>query len=165
MMARPDSRAGGWTRRAIAWSCAGTLVLLSIACGTSNSGYTLEEAARARTSIETVQMRDLMAGAGESAERGRRLVVHYSGWLYDPDAPEHRGRPFDSSLTRGQPFDFVLGAGNVIPGWERGTEGMRVGGKRELTIPARLAYGPRGAPPVIPPDATLVFEIELIDVR
>jgi len=112
-----------------------------------------------------VQVRDVRGGPGETAEAGRRLVVHYTGWLYDRDAEDHRGLSFDSSRTGGRPFDFVLGAGQVIPGWERGVAGMKEGGERELVVPARLGYGAKGSPPVIPPGATLVFEIELVDVR
>ncbi len=133
--------------------------------GGSRHAYTEEQATRSRTDIETVQMRDVRGGSGEPAENGRRVVVHYSGWLYDSAAADRRGVPFDSSRTSGRPFDFVLGAGQVIPGWERGVAGMKEGGVRELVIPARLAYGAQGSPPVIPPEATLVFEIELVDVR
>jgi FKBP-type peptidyl-prolyl cis-trans isomerase FkpA len=152
-----------WSRPA-AFTLIVLVAVLGVACG-ATAEYTPEEAARARTTIETVQMRDVKTGPGVPAETGRRLVVHYSGWLYDSAAPDHRGRPFDSSRTSGRPFDFVLGAQQVIPGWERGVAGMKVGGTRVLTIPARLAYGPDGQAPSIPPDATLVFEIELLDVR
>lgn len=129
------------------------------------SSYTAEQAARSRTTIETVQTRDVTPGVGEAAEPGRRLVVHYTGWLYDSAAADKRGVSFDSSRTGGRPFDFVLGSGQVIDGWERGIAGMKEGGVRQLVIPSRLAYGPDGSPGVIPPDATLVFEIELVDVR
>jgi FKBP-type peptidyl-prolyl cis-trans isomerase FkpA len=141
------------------------LSLVASRCGPPANRYTPEQAARARTTIETVQMRDVTLGHGEAAETGRRLVVHYTGWLYDSALADRRGTSFDSSRTSGRPYDFVLGAAQVIPGWERGVAGMKEGGKRELTIPARLAYGADGSPPVIPPDATLVFEIELVDVR
>jgi len=137
---------------------------LTSACGPAAS-YTPEQAERARTTIETVQVRDVRPGVGDAAETGRRLVVHYSGWLYDGAAPAKRGAPVDSSRSSGRPFDFVLGGGQVIPGWERGLAGLKEGGVRELIIPARLAYGAEGSGGVIPPDATLVFEIELIDVR
>jgi FKBP-type peptidyl-prolyl cis-trans isomerase len=145
--------------------CTLILVALAAGCGAPASRYTPEQAARARTTIETVQIREVAQGNGNPAEPGRRLVVHYSGWLYDSAAPDHRGQAFDSSRTAGQPYDFVLGAAQVIPGWERGIAGMKVGGSRELTIPSRLAYGTAGSPPVIPPDATLVFEVELMDVK
>ena len=146
------------------------LILLAVlgagaGCGGDRVAYTPEEAARARSGIETLQIRDVEEGPGEVAEPGRRLRVHYSGWLFDPQAAGQRGRPFDSSRTAGRPFDFVLGSGAVIPGWDRGLAGMKEGGRRELVIPARLAYGPGGQAPSIPPDATLVFEVELLDVR
>lgn len=134
------------------------------ACRPATS-YTPEQAARARTTIETVQTRDVKPGVGESAEPGRRLVVHYTGWLYDSAATDRRGVSFDSSRTSARSFDFVLGGGQVIDGWERGLAGMKEGGVRELVIPSRLAYGAEGSAGVIPPDATLVFEIELVDVR
>ena len=152
-------------RTTAAFVTIGWLAVLGTRCGPPANRYTPEQAERARTTIETVQMRDVVVGHGEPAETGRRLVVHYTGWLYDSAAPDRRGVSVDSSRTSGRPFDFVLGAAKVIPGWERGVAGMKEGGKRELTIPARLAYGPDGSPPVIPPDATLVFEIELVDVR
>lgn len=143
----------------------GTVVVVTAsACGPSAS-YTPEQAARAKTTIETVQTRDVKPGVGEPAEPGRRVVVHYTGWLYDSAAVDKRGLSFDSSRNAGRPFDFVLGGGQVIDGWERGLAGMKEGGVRELVIPSRLAYGAEGSAGVIPPDATLVFEIELVDVR
>lgn len=110
-------------------------------------------------------IRDLNTGDGRPAVAGMTAVVHYTGWLYAPDAIDKRGEKFDSSLDRGQPFSFDLGAGQVIEGWDRGVAGMRIGGRRELIIPPELAYGSSGAGGVIPPDATLVFEIELTDLR
>jgi FKBP-type peptidyl-prolyl cis-trans isomerase len=107
---------------------------------------------------QSLQMEDLVVGQGEEAQAGRTVDVHYTGWLTD-------GRKFDSSLDRGQPFSFPLGGGRVIKGWDQGVAGMKVGGKRKLTIPADLAYGDRGAAGVIPPGATLVFEVELLGVR
>ena len=155
-------------RRVAAVSIVALITCALAACGGGGgvrTNYTEEQAARARTDIETVQVREVRVGPGEPAENGRRVVVHYTGWLYDSAAADHRGVSFDSSRTNGRPFDFVLGAGQVIPGWDRGVAGMKEGGVRELVIPARLAYGADGSPPVIPPDATLVFEIELVDVR
>jgi FKBP-type peptidyl-prolyl cis-trans isomerase FkpA len=96
---------------------------------------------------------------------GDEVSVHYTGWLYDQAAADKRGRKFDSSRDRGQPFVFLLGAGRVIRGWDEGVAGMRVGGKRELRIPADLGYGQGGARDVIPPGASLVFEVELLDIR
>lgn len=101
---------------------------------------------------------DIVLGEGELARPGTRVTVHYTGKLAD-------GTVFDSSLTRGQPFDFVLGAGQVIRGWDQGFDGMKVGGKRRLVIPPAMGYGARGAGNVIPPDATLEFEVELLDVE
>ena len=109
-------------------------------------------------------MRVLNAGSGKTAQPGQTAVVHYTGWLYDAAAPDHRGQKFDSSLDRGRHFEFPLGAGAVIAGWDRGVAGMQVGEVRELTIAPELAYGERGAGPVIPPGATLVFEVELAGV-
>ncbi|MGH8166040.1 MAG: FKBP-type peptidyl-prolyl cis-trans isomerase [Woeseiaceae bacterium] len=109
-------------------------------------------------------MRILKEGNGESAEAGQTAVVHYTGWLYDENAADKRGEKFDSSVDRGQHFEFPLGAGAVIAGWDRGVEGMKIGEVRELTIAPELAYGERGAGGAIPPGATLVFEVELADL-
>lgn len=112
-----------------------------------------------------VIVEDLAPGTGRAAAIGMQLVVHYTGWLHDPAAPGGRGHQFDSSRARGQPFGFVLGEGRVIPGWEQGCAGMQVGGRRRLVIPPELAYGERGVGDgLIPPGATLVFEIELLAV-
>lgn len=100
---------------------------------------------------------DLSVGEGDEAVAGKRVTVHYSGWLTD-------GTKFDSSLDRNDPFDFPLGRGHVIRGWDEGVAGMKVGGKRKLTIPPEMGYGARGAGGVIPPNATLVFEVELLGV-
>lgn len=100
---------------------------------------------------------DLEVGAGDTAVKGKMVSVHYTGWLTD-------GRKFDSSKDRNDPFNFPLGAGHVIRGWDEGVQGMQVGGKRKLTIPPELGYGARGAGGVIPPNATLVFEVELLKV-
>jgi FKBP-type peptidyl-prolyl cis-trans isomerase FkpA len=101
---------------------------------------------------------DLVEGDGATAETGQQVVVHYTGWLTD-------GQKFDSSVDRNQPFDFALGRGMVISGWDEGVAGMKVGGKRRLTIPPQLGYGAQGAGGVIPPNATLVFEVELLETR
>ena len=105
---------------------------------------------------------DTTVGTGTEATKGKKVSVHYTGWLYNNGV---KGTKFDSSLDRGQPFAFGLGAGQVIRGWDEGVAGMRVGGKRKLTIPSDLGYGSRGAGGVIPPDATLVFDVELLGVR
>jgi len=108
---------------------------------------------------------DTKTGKGAKATSGRDVSVHYTGWLYDEAAPEHHGRKFDSSRDRGQPIIFPLGAGHVIEGWDKGLEGMKVGGKRTLIIPPQLGYGASGSPGAIPPNATLVFDVELMGVR
>ena len=110
-------------------------------------------------------MTDIKVGTGDLAEAGNNVTVHYTGWLHDAAAPENKGRKFDSSRDRGDPFRFTLGVGQVIAGWDQGVAGMKVGGKRKLTIPPEMAYGSRGAGGVIPPNATLVFEVELLAVR
>jgi FKBP-type peptidyl-prolyl cis-trans isomerase FkpA len=106
---------------------------------------------------------DIRVGTGTEATAGRRITVNYTGWLYSATAPENKGQQFDSSVGR-TPFAFTLGAGQVIAGWDQGVVGMRVGGQRRLVIPAALAYGSAGSGNVIPPNATLVFDIELLNV-
>ena len=108
---------------------------------------------------------DTVIGEGREAEPGFMVSVHYTGWLYDENAPEHKGEKFDSSVDRGQPFEFSLGAGQVIQGWDQGFAGMKIGGKRTLIIPSEMGYGKRGAGGVIPPNAALVFDVELLDVK
>jgi FKBP-type peptidyl-prolyl cis-trans isomerase len=108
---------------------------------------------------------DLKVGQGEPIVAGSVAVVHYTGWLYDAGAPENKGSKFDSSVDRNEPFAFPLGAGQVIAGWDEGVAGMKAGGKRRLVIPAAKAYGDRGAGGVIPPGATLVFDVELIRIE
>ncbi len=110
------------------------------------------------TTASGLQIEDVTLGEGPAATAGQWVSVHYTGWLTD-------GRRFDSSLDRNEAFDFPLGRGRVIPGWDEGVQGMQVGGVRRLTIPPELAYGPRGAGGVIPPNATLVFEVQLLAIR
>jgi len=105
-----------------------------------------------------LQVEDVVVGSGDEAVKGKVVSVHYTGWLTD-------GKKFDSSKDRGQPFQFPLVRGQVIQGWDQGVQGMKVGGKRKLTIPPELGYGAQGAGGVIPPNATLVFEVELLGVR
>ena len=116
------------------------------------------------TTPSGLQYEDTSVGNGATAQAGNKVTVHYTGWLYDPTGTKDRGRKFDSSKDRGDPFKFDLGAGSVIRGWDEGVQGMQVGGTRVLRIPPELGYGARGAGGVIPPNATLVFEVELLAV-
>lgn len=113
-----------------------------------------------------LQVTDVVPGIGDAALPGMILVVHYTGWLHDAAAPDQRGKQFDSSRERGQPFSFPLGAGRVIRGWDQGVPGMKVGGVRRLVIPPSLAYGERDiGNGLIPPHSTLVFDVELLAVE
>ena len=109
------------------------------------------------TTANGLVIEEVIVGSGDEAQAGQSVSVHYTGWLMD-------GTKFDSSTDRGDPFGFPLGKGHVIAGWDEGVQGMRVGGKRKLTIPSALGYGARGAGGVIPPNATLVFEVELLAI-
>jgi peptidylprolyl isomerase len=110
------------------------------------------------TTPSGLKYQDTVVGSGPSPRQGQRVSVHYTGWLTN-------GSKFDSSRDRGQPFQFSLGQGEVIKGWDEGVASMKVGGRRKLTIPSNLGYGPRGMPPVIPPNATLVFDVELLGIQ
>ena len=127
--------------------------------------------AEAMAPVESIEIapglsaRILKAGDGQAAAAGDSVEVHYTGWLYDPEAAENRGDKFDSSVDRGQRFQFPLGAGRVIKGWDQGVAGMQIGEVRELTIAPEMGYGDRGAGNVIPPGATLVFEVELFALQ
>ena len=112
-----------------------------------------------------LQKTDVKVGTGEEAEIGKTVNVHYTGWLYDENAPDKKGKKFDSSYDRKEPFSFMLGAGRVIKGWDKGVQGMKVGGQRTLIIPPSMAYGAKGAGGVIPPDTTLIFDVELIGFK
>jgi len=114
--------------------------------------------------VTELQKTDIVKGTGEGISQGQTAVVHYTGWLYDPSAPDHKGREFDSSRKRGEPFRFVIGAGQVIQGWDEGVQGMQPGGQRQLVIPSKLAYGDRAQGP-IPADATLLFDVELLAIE
>jgi len=127
----------------------------------SEQAVTKKEASNTTELIKT----DNKLGKGAQATAGHEVSVHYTGWLYDAAAADHKGKKFDSSRDRGQPFNFPLGAGQVIKGWDQGVEGMKVGGQRTLIIPANLGYGARGASGVIPPNATLLFDVELLGVK
>lgn len=121
-------------------------------------------AASAPADVSALAADDRVVGTGAEARPGMLVSVHYTGWLYDPAAAEKRGKKFDSSKDRGQPFEFQLGKGDVIAGWDQGVAGMKIGGTRILTIPSNMGYGPRGVGD-IPPNAALVFEVELLGVK
>ncbi|HEU5042358.1 MAG TPA: FKBP-type peptidyl-prolyl cis-trans isomerase [Gemmatimonadales bacterium] len=141
------------------------LAIILSACGSSgekgDGGFSAElgiDPAALTTLPGGLRYQDLSTGQGAEAVEGRTAVVHYTGWLTS-------GKKFDSSRDAGQPFAFRLGAGQVIAGWDEGVAGMKVGGRRKLVIPSDLGYGQAGAPPVIPPGATLVFDVELLEVQ
>ena len=115
--------------------------------------------------ITSLQLTDGKVGTGAAATSGKQVTVHYTGWLYDAKAADKHGKKFDSSRDHGDAFSFKLGAGQVIAGWDQGVAGMKVGGTRTLNIPSDLGYGRRGAGAAIPPDATLLFDVELLDVK
>ena len=119
----------------------------------------------ASASITSLVKDDVKVGTGAEAKTGQTVSVHYTGWLYDANVADKHGKQFDSSRTRGTPFKFPLGAGRVIKGWDQGVAGMKVGGQRTLTIPAEMGYGARGAGGSIPPNATLIFDVELLGVE
>ena len=137
------------------------LFSLLILCGCGDPGAET----MSQSSITELAKQDATTGTGADAASGRRVTVHYTGWLYDESKSDHKGQKFDSSRDRNEPFTFQLGAGEVIRGWDEGVAGMKVGGRRTLTIPPAYGYGARGAGGVIPPNATLVFDVELLDVR
>jgi len=154
-------------KRVLTCSAVAVAMLLTVtACKRAEAPATpAAETSGATTGAPAVasQQIDTVVGTGKEATSGATAVVNYTGWLYDPAAPQQRGKEFDSSVGR-EPFSFQVGAGQVIKGWDVGVQGMKVGGKRTLIVPADMGYGAGGAGP-IPPNATLVFEVELLDVR
>jgi FKBP-type peptidyl-prolyl cis-trans isomerase FkpA len=146
---------GSVSRRAARWVAVGTL-LVAAACG--------QKSPTTPTGGGTLETIELVAGTGVEATAGRNVTVNYTGWLADDTRPERKGTQFDTSVGR-TPFAFRLGAGQVIAGWDQGVPGMRVGGRRRLIIPPSLGYGATGAGGVIPPNATLVFDVELLAVQ
>jgi peptidylprolyl isomerase len=129
---------------------------------TTSTSVFAQGAGKTMTTASGLQMTDTKAGTGASPKTGQICVMHYTGWLYQNGA---KGAKFDSSVDRGQPFEFPIGTGRVIRGWDEGVASMKVGGKRTLIIPPDLGYGARGAGGVIPPNATLVFEVELLAIK
>jgi len=141
------------------------LAAACVAAVLMTSGCDLNTPESITVSNAQLKITELKPGDGPAIKAGQTAVVHYTGWLYVEDAPEHKGRKFDSSRDRNDPFSFPVGGGQVIQGWDKGVAGMQVGGQRRLEIPAELGYGSRGAGGVIPPNATLLFDIELLSIR
>lgn len=142
-----------------------TLLLMTMSGCQAESNSPPQEKPAMTATITELQKIDTQVGTGREAEPGFNVTVHYTGWLYDEAAEGKKGKKFDSSLDRKQPFNFFLGGGQVIQGWDEGFAGMKIGGKRTLIIPSEMGYGARGAGGAIPPNATLVFDVELLDVK
>ena len=144
---------------------AATLITALIACTGQAEGPPPGSSTTPAASVNSMEIEDLKPGTGAPIAAGQQAVVQYTGWLYEESAGDKKGKEFDSSASSGQPFRFVIGGGQVIKGWDQGVAGMKVGGRRRLIIPADLAYGAEGAGGVIPPGATLVFEVSLIGIE
>jgi len=142
---------------------AGFFSLALTACHADNQTNSKENAMSQQ--VNQLIIKDTVVGNGREAEAGFNVTVHYTGWLYDPSKPEGKGTKFDSSVERHEPFVFFLGGGQVIQGWDQGFAGMKVGGKRTLIIPPDMGYGAYGAGGVIPPNATLIFDVELLAIK
>jgi peptidylprolyl isomerase len=138
------------------------VTLAVISGGAAIATPAFAETGKTMTTASGLQIIDTKVGAGPSPRTGQTCVMHYTGWLYENGA---KGKKFDSSVDRGEPFEFPIGRGQVIAGWDEGVASMKVGGKRTLIIPAALGYGARGAGGVIPPNATLMFDVELLGVK
>jgi FKBP-type peptidyl-prolyl cis-trans isomerase FkpA len=148
------------------WAVAAATALFLAGCGKQTPPPSPTPATTETAPITQLQKIDIVKGTGEGISAGQQAVVHYTGWIYDPSAPDHKGKQFDSSRERGKPFRFTIGAGGVIKGWEEGVQGMQPGGQRQLVIPPDLGYGATGAGSgVIPPNATLMFDIELLAIE
>jgi FKBP-type peptidyl-prolyl cis-trans isomerase FkpA len=149
---------------------ASTLLMVMLAVGgckadsKSSTNDQKKEMAMTQNVTELIK-KDTVLGEGREAEPGFNVTVHYTGWLYDPSKPDGKGKKFDSSVDRHEPFVFFLGGGQVIQGWDEGFAGMKVGGKRTLIIPPHMGYGSYGAGGVIPPNATLIFDVELLGIK
>jgi peptidylprolyl isomerase len=145
------------TLAALAVTAIGTVITLD-----DPTTATAQTAGKPMTTASGLQIIDTQVGTGASPKTGQTCVMHYTGWLYENGA---KGKKFDSSVDRGQPFEFPIGMRRVIAGWDEGVASMKVGGKRTLIIPAKLGYGAQGAGGAIPPNATLLFEVELLGVK
>jgi peptidylprolyl isomerase len=150
------------TRRAGALSALALIAAPGVFAGAGLTAAMAQGAAKPVTTPSGLQIIDSKVGTGASPKAGQTCVMHYTGWLYENGA---KGKKFDSSVDRGEPFEFPIGRGQVIAGWDEGVATMKIGGKRTLIIPPALGYGARGAGGVIPPNATLIFDVELLGVK
>ena len=182
MPALPTSRSSAMHAKSVATTLTTALAVLALAgcqprdkpadtattaAAPAPAGEPAADAAPADTGTQNMPMQkiDLAPGNGAEIKSGQNALVHYTGWLYDAAAPENKGKKFDSSVDRNEPFEFPVGAGMVIKGWDEGVVGMKVGGQRRLVIPPEKGYGASGAGGVIPPNATLVFDVELVGIQ
>lgn len=152
-------------KRATLYAGAALMAIFATSACTADSNTSNQETTAMTQNTNELVKIDTVIGQGREAEPGFNVTVHYTGWLYDPNKPDHKGQKFDSSVDRNEPFVFFLGGGQVIQGWDEGFAGMKVGGKRTLIIPPHMGYGEYGAGGVIPPNATLVFDVELLGVK
>ena len=142
-----------------------TIILLLSFGSTWAIDITLEKTLKEENKITEFTTIDNQLGEGREAEKGLTITVHYSGWIYDENEDDKKGNKFDSSKDRNEPFTFVLGVGQVIKGWDDGFAGMKIGGTRTIIIPSEMGYGSRGAGSVIPPNADLIFDVELLGIQ
>lgn len=151
-------------KKSILMASALMISMLAMTGCKADSKISTKETSMTQNVTELIK-KDTVLGEGREAEAGFNVTVHYTGWLYDPSKADGKGTKFDSSLDRHQPFVFFLGGGQVIQGWDEGFAGMKVGGKRTLIIPPHMGYGAHGAGGVIPPNATLIFDVELLGIK
>ena len=142
-----------------------TIILLLSFGSTWAIDITLEKTLKEENKMTEFTTIDSQLGEGREAEKGLTITVHYSGWIYDENEDDKKGNKFDSSEDRNEPFTFVLGVGQVIKGWDDGFAGMKIGGTRTIIIPSEMGYGSRGAGSVIPPNADLIFDVELLGIQ
>jgi len=150
---------------ALATFAVGASIALPVVAQTGVPPASTQGASKLDAMPKELQKIDVKQGTGADAVAGKVVVVHYTGWLYDTAKPGNKGNKFDSSRDSGKPFDFPLGGGRVIKGWDQGVAGMKVGGQRTLVIPPELGYGARGFPGAIPPNSVLIFDVELLEVK
>lgn len=149
-------------RRALVAGFAAVLATGTVSCATVSSAIAQTAGKKKMTTASGLQIIDTVVGTGATPKRGQTCVMHYTGWLYKNGI---KGKKFDSSVDRNEPFEFTIGVGQVIKGWDEGVSTMKVGGKRTLIIPPALGYGASGAGGIIPPNAVLMFDVELLDVK